>query len=110
MRLPNGERAIVPEAKLRDYCLNPEHPIGKDKARVFRAALGLGPDGAARLADRLRKVAANDNARRIESNEFGDRYVVDFEAVNGARRAICRSAWIVLYGEEVPRLTSCYVL
>jgi len=27
--------------KLRDYCLNPYHPVGKHKARVFSAKLGL---------------------------------------------------------------------
>ncbi len=41
MRLPNAERAVVDIAKLRDYCLNFEHPRGRHKARVFAAALGL---------------------------------------------------------------------
>jgi len=37
LKLPNGDRAIVPEAKLRDYCLNVEHSVGGEKARVFVA-------------------------------------------------------------------------
>ena len=32
---------IVDLAKLRDYCLNEEHPRGRHKARVFRSRLGL---------------------------------------------------------------------
>lgn len=40
MKLPNADRAIVDVAKLRDYCLNPNHEEGKHKARVFAASLG----------------------------------------------------------------------
>lgn len=39
--LPRASEAQVREAKLRDYALDPEHPDGRHKARVFRAALGL---------------------------------------------------------------------
>ncbi len=38
MKLPNGGRAVVEIAKLRDYCLNPAHPRGRHNARVFAAA------------------------------------------------------------------------
>ncbi len=41
MRLPNGDRAVVEDAKLLDYCLSPSHPRGRHKARVFAAALGI---------------------------------------------------------------------
>jgi hypothetical protein len=33
--LPNAENAVVEIRKLSEYCLNPEHPKGKDKARLF---------------------------------------------------------------------------
>ena len=41
MRLPNAEHAAIDIEKLKDYCLNPEHPKGKHKARVFYEKLGL---------------------------------------------------------------------
>ena len=41
MRLPGGDAAIVDLDKLTGYCLNPDHPRGKHKARVFAATLGL---------------------------------------------------------------------
>ncbi len=41
MKLPNGEHAIVPLEKLREYCLNPTHRVGGHKAHVFEAMLGL---------------------------------------------------------------------
>lgn len=41
MRLPGGEHAVVEIKKLRGYCLNPLHPRGRHKARVFSSVLGL---------------------------------------------------------------------
>lgn len=41
MKVPNAENAIVDIRKLRDYCLNPNHEVGKHKARVFASALNL---------------------------------------------------------------------
>src|SRR5712692_9511932 len=35
MKLPNGEHAIVDIRKLLAYCLNSQHPRGRNKARVF---------------------------------------------------------------------------
>ena len=36
MKLPNGDRAEISMAKLVGYCLNPDRPKGKNKARVFQ--------------------------------------------------------------------------
>ena len=57
--LPNGDRALVDLAKLRDYCLNPDHEDGKYKARVFASALGITRADAEWLRDRLVEAAAN---------------------------------------------------
>jgi len=46
MHLPNPENAVADVRKLRDNCLNPEHPRGKHKAQVFSVALGLGAEDA----------------------------------------------------------------
>ena len=35
MKLPSGARAVVDVAKLCDYCLSPDHPRGRHKARGF---------------------------------------------------------------------------
>lgn len=39
--LPNAEFAQVPMEKLVGYALNPEHPVGKHKALIFKAILGI---------------------------------------------------------------------
>jgi hypothetical protein len=43
-RLPNGGQAVLDIRKIEDYCLNPGHPLGRHKARVFHEALGIGRD------------------------------------------------------------------
>jgi hypothetical protein len=48
-QLPNWENAMIPPGKLEDYCLNPFHAKGKDKARVFNAVLGFSQEDALEL-------------------------------------------------------------
>jgi hypothetical protein len=43
------------------------------------------------------------------ADQFGDRYVVEFELEGPQGKAIVRSTWIVSRGERAPRLTSCFV-
>jgi hypothetical protein len=73
MRLPNGERAIVDIRKLRDYCLNPDSPRGRHKARVFAAALGITGAEAARLRATLLEVARTAEVQRGERDLYGHR-------------------------------------
>ena len=44
------------------------------------------------------------------ANPYGQRYIIDFDLVRPDRAVKVRSAWIVRTGEDLPRLTSCYVL
>jgi hypothetical protein len=110
MKLPGGDNAIVDIAKLRDYCLDPQHPRGRHKARVFAATLGLAQTDAEFLREALLRAAREADALAGESDEYGDRFTVDFELNRGNRRVVVRSAWIVLRDETAPRLTSCFVL
>jgi len=110
MKLPNATRAVVEIAKLRDYSLNPRHPEGKHKARVFSAALGLTERDANRLREELLRVARELDCEPGRHTEHGQRYLMDFTLVFRGKSARLRSAWIVRKGEEFPRLTTCYVL
>lgn len=109
MKIPGGERAVADIAKLRDYCLNEQHPRGRHKARVFASALGLTAADADVLRQALLTAAREGEALRGERDEYGQRYVIDWEVQGPRGRATVRSGWIVLHGEEFPRLTSCYV-
>ncbi|MFN0137726.1 MAG: DUF6883 domain-containing protein [Phycisphaerae bacterium] len=109
MLLPNGNRAIVDIAKLRDYCLCPTHPVGKHKSRVFWEALALQQSDAAFLRTALERAASEMEAELGEKDEFGQRYVIEFKLMRGVRSATVLSAWIVRTGELQPRLTTCFV-
>jgi hypothetical protein len=110
MKLPNFEQAVVEIAKLRDYTLNPSHDVGKHKARVFQAALGLTVADADWLRERLLQAAHNEEAMTKPASVFGEIYIIDVLIVRGSRRATLRTSWIIEHGTSFPRLTSCYVL
>ena len=110
MMLPNGHLAVVELAKLTDYCLDPRHPRGRHKARVFAARIGLVRQDASRLRMALLDAAADrDCAVAGAVDSFGARFVLDFPMSGPKGTALVRSAWIVLDGEDFPRFTSCYV-
>lgn len=73
MFLPENDKAIVDIAKLRDYCLNPGHPFGKHKAKVFASALGFTAKDAGRLRQMLLNAALLDQAVMKEKDQHGQR-------------------------------------
>jgi hypothetical protein len=110
VRLPNADRAVVDIAKVRDYCLSATHPLGKHKARVFAAVLGLTADDAEELREALLQAAQMLDATLGERDEYGQRYTIDFIMVGPTGQATVRSGWIVRTGEDFARLTTSYVL
>jgi hypothetical protein len=107
--LPNAERAVVEIEKLLTYSLNPEHEVGKHKAVVFKAALGITLDDAAWLRETILRQVVGAEASRGQESPFGEKYAVDMEVTRGERTAVVRTTWIVEAGTDFPRLTSCYV-
>ncbi len=110
MKVPNAEGAFIDSVKVNDYCLNPAHPRGKHKARVFESALGLTRANAEVLREALLVAIREEDAELGEKDEFGQRYTVDFKITTDAGAALVRSGWIILDDEDFPRLTTCYVL
>ena len=110
VRLPNAHSAIVDIAKLTEYCLNPVHPKGRHKARVFASRFGITAKHAGDFRTALVQAAWNGDAVPAVNDEYGARYVIDFEMKGPKSRGTVRSTWIVRRGEENPRLTSCFVL
>ena len=109
MKLPNGERAIVDSRKLQEYCLNLHHSRGRNKARMF-ASVGIHQSDAAMLTKALLSAAVNAEARPGIANQYGQRFIVDFDLTRESRTVRVRSTWIVRIAEDLPRLTSCYLL
>ena len=110
MKLPNPNRAIVERKKLTDYCLNPNHPDGRHKARVFESALGLNLNNVEILETALLESVKQYNAVEDKQNRYGQKYIIDFPLVNNSKQATIHSVWIVKNSENFPRLVTCYVL
>ena len=109
MKLPNGDRAIIDRRKVTDYCLSLDHDDGSHKARLFQALIGLNQNNSALLLDALRTAAATDDAVAGKVDEYGRRYIIDFELEGPQGIAMIRSVWIVRANEEAPRLVTCYI-
>jgi hypothetical protein len=108
MRVPNPERALIELSKLRDYALNPTHRVGGHKARLFHSLLGITMGDAEAVRDILLDAIRTEEATLGESDEYGQRYVVDFLLIWHDRQATVRSAWIMRPDEDFPRLVTCY--
>ena len=51
-----------------------------------------------------------DDMRPTDADEYGQRYVLDFEMSTAVGTATIRSAWIVPVRQDVLRFMTCYVL
>ncbi|MDX2076396.1 MAG: hypothetical protein SFZ02_08180 [bacterium] len=109
-KLQNPHKAIIPLEKLSEYALNPEHDEGKHKARVFKSALGLTQNDAPFLQKVIQEIIFTHEAKHESSNDYGERYVIDFELTTSVGTAIIRTAWIIRFSEDFPRLTTCYIV
>lgn len=110
MKIPNAQNAIVDMRKLRGYCLNPKHDLGKHKARIFNAVLGMGPDDAEALREALLKVVKTHDAEVGNLDVYGQRYTIDFVFEWQGKQSIIRSGWIINSGSDIPRLVTAYPL
>ena len=110
MKLPGGDRALVDVVKLQEYCLNERHPRGRHKARLFASILGITGEDVEILRQAILRAGAEGEAWLGQRDDYGQRYVVDFEMTGPSGSAMVRSIWIVLKGENFPRLVTCFVL
>ena len=114
MKLPNVEKAVIDIAKIRDYCLNPDHAEGKHKARVFSAKLGISSNDAEELRQQILERVLSADAIERNPISYGRRFTVDVQIVWAQKfvlsSAVVRTGWIIKNDEDFPRLTTCYIL
>jgi len=109
-RLPHGALAIVEIRKIEDYCLNPSHPRGSHKARVFQDVLGLTRKDAVWLRDALLAAAESADATLLSSDVWGDQWRMDVQMTRQGRTVVVRSIWMVRAREFRPRFVSGWVI
>lgn len=91
------------------YVLNPDHPRGCHKARVFPSALGIAQADWPYLRDQLVAAVVGAPVRGTRITPFGVLYdiVVLVDGLNGSTHPVA-TVWLVA-DEDVPRLVSSWV-
>jgi hypothetical protein len=108
MKLPHAEKAVVEQAKIVDYLLNPAHRYGASKARFF-PRFGFRVEEWQLLALALRDHGRQNEVSKTRETGFGPRYEVEGElAAPDGRRPRIRTVWQVDTGQIVPRLITAY--
>ena len=109
--LPNYERAEILRSKIEGYALNPVHDVGRDKARVFKSALGFDQSNWELLKQRILDELPYYEAKPGQTTQGGDSYVVDLpiEGPNG-NIAKVHTVWQFRLGTDFPSLITVYVL
>jgi len=108
MKLPNGSQAIIPIKKITGYCLNPDHPSGKHKARVFASALGITAQNPERLLELVRQAAKEGAVVYQGETSFGQSFKVDWQ-IEGYNQIVLRTLWEIKTGSNLPRLVSAFI-
>ena len=108
MKLPAADRAVVDPAKVRDYLLSAEHPVGRSKASSFRA-LGFTQAEWPGLQQALLRLATTGDAVPGAGNAFGQKYIVRGSLIGpNGRSAEIVTVWIVLAQDAIPRFVTAY--
>jgi hypothetical protein len=110
-RLPQADRAIVPREKLEGYLLNLGHEVGRHKARVFGAALGIHRGDWQYLRDRITEGIVDAAVSAVRETPWGRLYeaVIPVEGLNGETRRVM-TVWLVPSTGEQPRFVTGYIV
>ena len=108
--LPNAGEAVIDPNKLTSYALNPQHPVGGDKARVFESALGYNQSNADQLIGGIQQGVLTNPAVMGKVDQFGQRFTVDMPITGpNGNTVMVRTGWVLDPGATVPRLATAYV-
>src|SRR5262245_42177299 len=108
MMLPNADRAVIAQSKVRDYLLNVEHKRGGSKARLL-ASMGYNSSNWQRLADDIRQNHVGAEVVETVETEYGPQYTIVAPITGPVGRTVMfRSVWQVDLGTDFPRLITMY--
>jgi hypothetical protein len=108
MDLPNRNRAYVPREKLTNYLLSETHPVGKSKAKFFRA-LGFDDSQVGQLEQELLAIAHSQQVDEEEATPHGVKYAIEGPLhTPGGNVVRIRTVWIVEGNETNPRFVTAY--
>ncbi|NDO32806.1 hypothetical protein FMM82_35040 [[Clostridium] clostridioforme] len=108
--MPNVQKATINPKKLTEYALNPHHPVGGNKAKVFESALGFNQSNADELMKQIYEKLPNSEAVLGKLDVYGQRYTVDIPITGPNGNTVnVRTGWIVKPNSDIPELTTLFV-
>ncbi|MBN3575893.1 DUF6883 domain-containing protein [Vibrio neptunius] len=108
-RLAGANKATIDTRKLTEYALNPNHPVGGNKAKVFESALGFNQSNAGDLMKQLQKGVMNNTPVAGKVDKYGSRFTVDIPVTGPAGSGTVRTGWIFKPGSNTPEMTTLFV-
>ena len=108
--LPNVENATIDPRKLTEYALNPDHPVGGHKAKVFNSALGYNQSNAESFMNQIYAKLPQCEAKIGVLDVYGQRFTVDIPITGpNGNTVIVRTGWIVRPNSANPELTTLFI-
>ena len=109
-KLPNVDKVTVDTNKIKNYALDPNHPVGRNKAKVFESTLGYNQSNADQLVNQIQTKLSSSEAVFGVKDQFGQRFTVDMPITGpNGNTATVRTGWILEPGSDIPRMTTIYV-
>lgn len=108
MLLPHAKEAVAPLARLTDYLLSLDHPVGRSKAKFLRAA-GFNEQNVEALSAGFRAIARENALTAVERSAHGTKYVVVGQlATPGGSALHSCTVWIIENDAQHPRFVTAY--
>jgi hypothetical protein len=108
VHLPNPERVVVDEAKVRDYLLSLSHPVGRFKA-VFFWALGFSADDWRSLSEALLTIGRSGEADEGQASPFGQKFEIRATLTGpSGRQATIVTVWMVSNGRDFAHFVTAF--
>jgi len=105
VKLPHHDSVQIDIRKVRDYLLSLEHPVGRFKARVFKA-LGFEQAAVDAFVAEIRRIASEGEVSEVEDIDFGQKYTVPGELRGPIGSARVLTVWIQDSGRQDVRLVT----
>ena len=105
MKLPHHDGVQIDIPKVSGYLLSPVHPVGRFKARVFKA-LGFDHASVDAFVAEVRRIASEGDVSGVEDIEFGRKYTVPGELRGPIGSARVLTVWIQDPGRQDVRLVT----
>jgi hypothetical protein len=105
-RLLNADQATMDPKKFTEYALNPDHPVGGNKARVFASATGFTKDNAPDLMSQIQQGVTENPPIPGKVDQWGERFTVEIPVTGPTGAGTVTTGWIYKPGETTPSLTT----